>query len=599
MRVPELKILMKTRCGITVTTAPPAQNPPSGGGSGLGNPAGNAPPAQNPPSGGGSGSGNPIGNPPSQAVNDLTQALMNCNMSQATATQFIKMQGLQSMRCLKELSPDEMEDTISRHNKAMAGGNEACRIFSTIVIKKLSALVHSVRVFALTGVDLGIDDWTYATQIDRAMKELELYQRKEKNYTEAKPLKDTVKADALLGDEPQEVFAMILTNLGQRKSAHGCGATLAYALRDPSAAIIQSPSHAERLNQSLLKSGEAWNRDNAEIFDILEAWAQEEKALYDHIKPHKKNKDGRSAYLALKAIYLGKSSIDSALIKAQQTVSDGTDGTVYNGEVAGNQGLPWATYVGRLASAWDLIEQHSGDRHSQKSRVLRLIKGIKGDAAQQQIMIFACEHVKDDNILSTNYQEAATYLQTKIQAIYAPAIANRAKNQTVNETSTDNRTTGHGGGHSGGQGNQYGNRFGGRSRGGRGRYGGRGRGGGGGRGNGSGRSGWQATAGDPLYNGQTEHKEINGVDVSDVFVNFDHSVFHGPVRTYVHNRRNFLRNNGHGHNSNNRSNVKEIAMAVAEVISKRNAGGDNNPQDTKKSKGGEGNDYQKMFEKET
>eukprot|EP00986_Skeletonema_menzelii_P013170 scaffold7500_cov86-Skeletonema_menzelii.AAC.2 len=77
MRVPELKILMKTRCGITVATAPPAQNPTSGGGSGLGNPAGNAPPAQNPPSGGGSGSGNPTGNPPSQAVNDLTQALMN------------------------------------------------------------------------------------------------------------------------------------------------------------------------------------------------------------------------------------------------------------------------------------------------------------------------------------------------------------------------------------------------------------------------------------------------------------------------------------------------------------------------------------------
>ena len=61
MRVPELKILMKTRCGITAATAPPAQNPPGGGGG---------------------GSGNPAGNPPPQALNDLTRALVNCNMSQ-------------------------------------------------------------------------------------------------------------------------------------------------------------------------------------------------------------------------------------------------------------------------------------------------------------------------------------------------------------------------------------------------------------------------------------------------------------------------------------------------------------------------------------
>ena len=57
--------------------------------------------------------------------------------------------------------------------------------------------------------------------------------------------------------------------------------------------------------------------------------------------------------------------------------------------------------------------------------------------------------------------------------------------------------------------------------------------------------------------------------------------------------------NGSHHNKHKQANVKAIAMAVAEVMSKRDGGGDNNPQHTKKPKGGEkDNDYQQMFVKE-
>ena len=72
MRVPELKILMKTRCGITVATAPPAQNPPSGGGSGSGNPTGNYPP---------------------QALNDLKRALVNVICHRATISPKVTGEG--------------------------------------------------------------------------------------------------------------------------------------------------------------------------------------------------------------------------------------------------------------------------------------------------------------------------------------------------------------------------------------------------------------------------------------------------------------------------------------------------------------------------
>jgi hypothetical protein len=595
-RVGTLKALMKTKCGITATPAatpavtaavPPAGIPPPG--NLLGGAA--APPAVTaavPPA------GIPLpGNPPggaTQEMKDLIQALMNCNMPKATAEQFITLQGLSSMGCIKGLSPDDMEATVGRHNKAMTGVNEAHKIFSTIVIKKLSTLAHSVRVWSLTGAEFNISNWTSDVQINQEMKELELFQLAEKNYTKPEPLKDLVKPDALLGDKPHEVFDIINTNIGQYLSANGSGSTLAYIISDPSAPTVNYPSHAQRLNQGLLKSGAAYLLDKATVYDVLEKWAQDEKC-YDHIKPHKKNKDGRSAYLALKGIFLGASSVDSALIKAQTLISDGPDGLTYQGEVAGNAGLPWATYTGKLSNSYDQIESCSGDKHSQKSRVLRLIKGIKGDAAQQQVVTYACEHVKDTPKYYSDFHEAAAYLQGKIQGIYASAIANRAKNQTVKETSTEqHRDAGHGGG----QGDRYRNPSG-RGQGGRG-HGGRGRGHGG-----RGRGGWE----NPMYDGNTEHKEINGVDVTNPFGKFESSVFFGDVRAYVLNRRRFLKSgpghvdNGSHHNKHKQADVKAIAMAVAEVMSKRDGGGDNNPQHTKKPKGGEkDNDYQQMFVKE-
>lgn len=582
-KVADLKVLLKQKCGITqgsgnTTTPVFVMNTRSQGAGNTTTPAQNtrvmnmSTPAQNTAGG------------TTKDRDDLVKALVNCNMSKVTAEQLITTQAIKSLRCLKEFSPDDMESTISRHNKAMTGANEAYKIFSTIIIKKLSALVHSVRVYSLTGADFPLDDWTYDWQISRAMKELELFQLGEKNATEAKALKDVVSAVELLGEKPYEVFDLVATNFGQRKSSHGCGATLAYVVGSATTTNLINPSHAERLNQGLLKSGDAYDKDNATVYEIIEEWAQDEK-ISDHIKPFKKAKDGRSAFLALKAIYLGKSSADSALIRAQGAVSDGQEGLVYNGEVAGNSGMPWATYVGKLNSNFDIIEQHSGDTYSQKSRVLRLLKGIKGDAAQQQIIVIACENVKDITTYLNDYHKAAAFLQQKIQGVYAQAIANRSKNQTVKET-----TTGQSGQGGGGRGNRFGHWSSGRGYRGRGRgrgFDGRGSGGRG-RGRGSGRP-W----GNPAYDGHTEHKELYGVDVTDVWKDFDDSVFHGAVRTYVMNRRTVLRAKGIYGNSDNSNDMK-----VSEATTKRNSGGDNNPRDAKQPKTGEDNDYQRMHEKE-
>lgn len=117
---------------------------------------------------------------------------MNCNMSKGTAEQIATTQGFAGLDCLKVLSPDDLEDKIGRHNKAMTGGNEQHKIFCTIVIRRLEALVHSVRVYSLTGKEFPLTDFSYDWQITRAVQELTQFRLAEQKYTEPESLKDII-----------------------------------------------------------------------------------------------------------------------------------------------------------------------------------------------------------------------------------------------------------------------------------------------------------------------------------------------------------------------------------------------------------------------
>jgi hypothetical protein len=94
--------------------------------------------------------------------------------------------------------------------------------------------------------------------------------------------------------------------------------------------------------------------------------------------------------------------------------------------------------------------------------------------------------------------------------------------------------------------------------------------------------------GDPngKYNGHTAQPTVNGVDTSDVNRKLSDKEFDDPdVRTYILNRRLFLKKNNSSY-SNDRK-IKEMVMEIAQTImdKKRSGEDDSNPRDDKKQKG--------------
>ena len=571
-----LRAELRSKLGLPPVAPPNA----SGGGSSGGSSRRSAPaPAPAPPA---------AASAAKQGRDDLIDALVLCDNPRGTAEQFIATQGLSELKHLKDLSPDDLEDTISRHNKAMTGANEHHRIVASRRIKKMEALIHKVKVWYLTGTAFTKSDWSSDWDVEQAILELDQYRLKEKQREDPKDLKEVVKEEDLIGPNALDSIHAMETNIGQRPSAYGSGADILYQTRPLGLVPITNPTTAQRFYQGLALSGTAASSiDKEKIYTILEDWSQGTK-LHDHVKPFRKSRDGRQAFLALKAMYLGPSSIESTLILSRKQISEGSEGVTYSGELAGASGMPWPNYVGTLNKAYMFIEEHGGDSYSQNTRVLRLIKGITGDAAQQDILVIACETVKNDGNLKNNFQEAASFMQTKISAVYAEALANKTRNnQSIKETTTSNTQNQYQGGGFGGGRGQYGGRgFGGRGRGG-GRFGGRYGGRHGGR-------------------GSKARSTINDVDVRDevIFQSYDPSVFHGEVRAYVLPRRQYLisigsphAQNRSGHNGGGNqyeARIQEMVVAAVAAATKRQGDGDGNPTDGKKQKD---NGFQNMFNK--
>ena len=125
MRVPDLKTLLKTHCGISVAPATTTTNTSTRSQAAtIANTANSSTAA----SGG-----------MTQELKDLVQALTNCNMSKQTAEQFIKMQGLQSIGCLKVFSPDDLESLKNGHRTRKS------KITSNLIRRNRMDVLHSWR----------------------------------------------------------------------------------------------------------------------------------------------------------------------------------------------------------------------------------------------------------------------------------------------------------------------------------------------------------------------------------------------------------------------------------------------------------------------
>jgi hypothetical protein len=320
-----------------------------------------------------------------------------------------------------------------------------------------------------------------------------------------------------------------------------------------------NPTIAQEMTASLPLRGLVYESDNSRFFTLLEKLCINHMC-WNTIKKYKTAQDGRGAYLALRRLYQGEDHVQSKISIEKQRISEGDEGLKYTGEVQ----LKFVNYASGLQAAYEFISQHR-ETYSEQTKVERLLQGFEGEARDNTTLHIARMHVKDNPSLKGNFDAAVAYLATKVQEVF-PSVAGKATppTRTVNETNQDYR---------GGRGFY---------RGGRGRHRGRGQR--------FGRGAGQTSdiRGDPngKYNGHTVHTTVNGVDTSDVNRKFTDKEFDDPdVRTYILNRRLFLKKNNSSY-SNDRK-IKEMVMEIAQTImdKKRSGEDDSNPRDDKKQKG--------------
>ena len=113
--------------------------------------------------------------------------------------------------------------------------------------------------------------------------------------------------------------------------------------------------------------------NNGKTFDKLALWARDH-ACWTYLKPHAKTRNGRAAWNALVAHFLGPNNVDNAASKAETTLRSLT----YSGET---RRWTFETYVNKHMQQHTILEnlvQHGYAGIDPRSKVRYLCDGIKG-----------------------------------------------------------------------------------------------------------------------------------------------------------------------------------------------------------------------------
>lgn len=221
---------------------------------------------------------------------------------------------------------------------------------------------------------------------------------------------------------------------------------------------LGQPSYTEELIRRASHAGETWSTNNGKVWQMIrhvthgtDAWA--------FVKGFSRTQDGRGAFLALKAQYMGTDFVN----KVKLTADASLETLHWNGKV---KHFTWEKFISRLTSAFaDLAD--NGEPKTDGEKVRRLLRAITDPTLNVAKAV-----VQGDPRYSEDFMAATAYLAGQLSA--AESVNTSRRN--ISEISTGDR-----GGRSNGRGNRGGR--GGRANrgGGRGRFGGRGRGGRGGR----------------------------------------------------------------------------------------------------------------------
>ena len=312
---------------------------------------------------------------------EFRDLLRRAQIPVANVNRLMDQEGINSARVLANTKVKDLELSMTNVNR-LFGNNSQPRnriYFAPIRIQRIKALavyfkrcldanrIPDIRIIDIDAVSrfaLNLDIWSEtASEVEEVIKRTKI------EFSTTKFTKFREKFETLVS------------------SILGCrGISLNYLIRDPDPMPLpntpiedQSPdvNSLEFMKKNTTHQGPEYEKDNQDLFTLLRSYLTGTDG-WNVISSHQKTKNGRAAFLALKAHYEGASFHDLIKSKANILMSR----TFYRGD---NPKFNWEKFVSIHLEAHRMFED-VGEPLSESIKILNFKSGIRPEAGLESAL---------------------------------------------------------------------------------------------------------------------------------------------------------------------------------------------------------------------
>ncbi len=291
--------------------------------------------------------------------------------------------------------------------------------FPRLAVERLKTACFIARHFQKTQRTF-TSAWVTIARLDRWRAQKEVVSQREDPDMDTLELTSSKMEDVLtwLEDFPEKLSRF--TGLGDRP--------LSYVIRGDAAVPAEAgdPTFGEanskytdvrmELEARSERSGADYQSDNSKVFELLTTAVKEHPTVLEWLKPHKRTKNGASAWEGLKAHYRGTAQLDGIANRAESDIENSRyDGERYN--------YTFEIHCTRHQTAHRRIEEASGTALSERDKVRRFLNTIYASS-----MAAAIDTVKANTNLNTDFNACVNHLRQSV-------VDSRSKRK-VNDIST-------------------------------------------------------------------------------------------------------------------------------------------------------------------
>ena len=278
---------------------------------------------------------------------DLMRVMKPCAMTDWQSDRLADNLNVKTLGDLNTLDKDEIELAIEYYNNGLKGTSDAIHsIRNPMIPKRLQALLHKIKIWALAGITMEPSEWASPLQVAQGVEEMKAFETHEKNKTDPTEFPDEMKASKMR-EESDKLFVQMKATLEAITSADGLS-NLAYLMWEPDWKLSANPTVSERISHKKDRTGTVFHLDNSKFYKMLQKWGLSE-SWYSTIKKFAATQDGRGAYIALRRLYQGDDHIKAKLMEANRRIS--SNGLSYPGEPEGS----FQVYSSNLKEEYEML----------------------------------------------------------------------------------------------------------------------------------------------------------------------------------------------------------------------------------------------------